>query len=224
MPTYTMELFRAMEFRPDLGLTEYPIFDESYRVKLNKKITDHYYNREIGQETLDMFIFALKRRMNEIMPLYNQLYLSERLVIDPLRTMDIHTLTTGESATTATGNSVSTSESDTESGSRAVQSTTPQMLLRGDADYASSAADTNSKSKATGTGNENSESHANENSSGDSHMTGYQGVPAELLNAFRRTFLNIDMMIIDDLSDLFMGVWDNGQDQRPYPFTPLPSL
>lgn len=224
MPTFTIELFRAMELTDDIGLNVYPIFDEDYRQGLNKKITDHYYNREIGMETIGMFTFALKRRMNEIMPFYNQLYKSEQLIVDPLRTIDINTLTTGETATTGNATGHTDSESGTESGSRAVQSNTPQVMLRGDADYATSAADTNSKSKATGTGTETSNSASNENTSADAHVTGYQGIPGDLLNSFRRSFLNIDMLIIEDLSDLFMGVWSNGDNFTPYPYTDLPSL
>lgn len=40
------------------------------------------------------------------------------------------------------------------------------------------------------------------------HVVGWQGhSPSKLLQELRETFLNIDMMIIDELSDLFMGLW-----------------
>lgn len=40
------------------------------------------------------------------------------------------------------------------------------------------------------------------------HVYGYQGrSPVTSLLEFRETFLNIDLMIINDLQDLFMGVW-----------------
>lgn len=40
------------------------------------------------------------------------------------------------------------------------------------------------------------------------HIQGYEGKSAsQLLQEFRETFLNIDMMIINDLEELFMGVW-----------------
>lgn len=40
-------------------------------------------------------------------------------------------------------------------------------------------------------------------------LVGKQGTESfsSLLNKFRETFLNIDMMIIDEFSDLFMGLW-----------------
>lgn len=39
------------------------------------------------------------------------------------------------------------------------------------------------------------------------HEAGFRESQAKLLMLYRETFLNIDMMIIDDLEDLFMGVW-----------------
>lgn len=53
---------------------EYPIFDESYRKILEKKIIKHYYFREIGFETFALFQFFLAERLNLIMPKYNKLY------------------------------------------------------------------------------------------------------------------------------------------------------
>lgn len=226
MPNFTMELFRAIELSPngDIGLNDYSIFDETYRETLNKKITEHYWMREIGHETLDMFRFAMRRRMNEIMPVYNKLYMSEQLIFDPLVTMDIRTVTSGSSNMESEGHSDSTTASENSSGSRAVQSQTPQVPLSGNGDYATSAADTTSKTAAGGTGSENSESATTEESSGESHVTGYQGSPASLLMEYRRSLMNIDVLIIDELSDLFMGVWDSGDDYMPYPFTNLPHL
>lgn len=65
---------------------DYPIFDESYKGVLEKKILRHYYTREIGQETFGLFQLFLSDKMNEIMPFYNQLYESELLKhqIEPL--------------------------------------------------------------------------------------------------------------------------------------------
>jgi len=74
MATYTSYLKDVLELYPDIGLNEYPLFDEGYRPALNKKIIDHFWNREIGHETHSLFIHQLRVRMNNIMPLYNQHY------------------------------------------------------------------------------------------------------------------------------------------------------
>lgn len=79
----------------------FPIFDEEYRLGLEKKILYHYYMREIGQETEEAFIFYLNRTLNEEMPYFNKLYESELLEFDPFWT--IHTQTArGGSGTTDT--------------------------------------------------------------------------------------------------------------------------
>lgn len=52
----------------------YPIFDEEYRSVLNQKIVSHYLNYNIGYESASLFYFYITRKMNEIMPYYNQLY------------------------------------------------------------------------------------------------------------------------------------------------------
>lgn len=52
----------------------FPIWDEAYRPILESKILTHYLYREIGFESMAMFIFMLNRKLNEIMPYYNEMY------------------------------------------------------------------------------------------------------------------------------------------------------
>lgn len=67
---------------------DFPIFDESYRSLLETKILKHYYTREIGFETVGLWKLWLDKRLNEIMPYYNQLYKSELLEFNPLYDVD----------------------------------------------------------------------------------------------------------------------------------------
>jgi hypothetical protein len=83
---YTVELRTLIDSGFPIALNDYEIFDESYRERLNQKILDHYLFYEIGFETGERFNHELKRKMNEIMPLYNQMYESELLEINPLLT------------------------------------------------------------------------------------------------------------------------------------------
>ena len=53
---------------------DFPIFDENHRNTLCSKIIAHYYNDEIAYETVGLFKFNLRTKMNEIMPYYNTLY------------------------------------------------------------------------------------------------------------------------------------------------------
>lgn len=84
MAKYTIEINELITRHFDFNLHNYPIFDENYREVLNRKILNHYYFREIGQETPDRFNFMLGTKMDEIMPYYNQLYMSTLIEYDPL--------------------------------------------------------------------------------------------------------------------------------------------
>lgn len=221
MATYTMELYKAIEVSPEgnIGLDLYPIWDEEYRESLNKKIIDHYHSREIGLETVDMFRFAVRRRMSEVMPYYNDLYGTTKLNFDPLSTVDIRTISTGNSEVEAETLSESENETSTKSNSRAVESSMPQNMLSGRGDYATGAADTNSENSGTGAGKDAGSSSTKSENDNESHTTGYQGVASDLVQRYRDTLLNIDLMVINELSDLFMMVWGNSDEYTPYPFT-----
>jgi hypothetical protein len=220
MSTFTMTLKEVIasqggnidapgDFDGDLiGLGEYPLFDDSYRDLLNTKIIDHFWNREIGQETVSMFRLALRRKMNEIMPLYNQHYVLSQLEYDPLSTVDIRTLATGNTAGTTHGTGNQTSGSDSKS--RTVASSTPQTALSGDEDYADALSDV--IGNTTGTGSSVDDRTDTGNRSDNSETKGYQGLPAEMLMRARLALVNVDMMVIGELETLFMLVWNNGDE------------
>jgi len=155
-----------------------------------------------------MFQYAMRRKMNEIMPLFNQHYEASLISIDPLKTIDIRN--TGTNVETGTGTSTSTTESTTDANGRVVASNTPQVRLAGNGDYATSAQDSGSKTTADGTASESND--RNNNSTTDNNTAGYTGNPAELILMLRQSFVNVDMMVIDSLEELFMMIWDNGQE------------
>lgn len=68
----------------DLVFENYPIFDESYRHRLNVKIMEHFLFDETNVTPYGRWMYMINRKMCEIMPYYNQLYESELLVFDPL--------------------------------------------------------------------------------------------------------------------------------------------
>ena len=233
MSRYTIELRYLIEGNYDLGLKDYPIFDESYREQLNNKIIQHYYFREIGFETEALFKNRLNQKMNEIMPYYNQMYESSKLKIDPLSTIDLEEVfsrkskTTGEgtSSTSGTGNNTnnfnSTDTTDYGKISKfsdiAQAQTTPNEILNDK--YLTSATLDDGQDKNTNTGTNTSQTESTtsgtstdeRNLDEDTTLTrkGNNGTASEseLLNMYRETFLNIDMMIIDDLDELFLGIW-----------------
>ena len=221
MATFTMELRKVIEREDgDIGLGDYPIFDEKYRETLNQKIIDHYWNREIGAETIELFRLFLKRKMNEIMPFYNQYYLSERMKIDPFETVNMKNMTTGNVDSTSTSNGSSETESTSDAKSRSTAQETPHMRLAGDGDYATGIQDNLSQTAAAGEAKESTTQTGNEKAENVNTVTGFQGNAIEILMAFRQSFLNIDLQIINELESLFMLVWGNGdeytKEERPY--------
>lgn len=188
----------------NIGLQYFPIFDPGYKGQLTGKIVDHYWNREIGTETIEMFQLAMRRKMNEIMPYYNLLYKSVQIQFDPLSTVDLTTTSTIDSDEHVTGDSTQAGTG----GTRSVSSETPQTQLSGNADYATSASDSNSQNNSNGTSNQDTTNDVIT----DSTTKGYQGVAADLLMRYRESLLNIDVMVINELEELFMLVWDNGDE------------
>lgn len=214
MPTFTTRLCELVDSGFDLGMdtADYPIFDEEYRPILNQRILDHYALYEIGQETEGMFKFALNRRLREIMRYYNQLYLSEKIVFDPLSTMDYTDSTDTTNALNTQQDSTTHNTNDTASKARIVNSDLPQVHLSPDEDYASSGADTTSDSAVSG--DATSATTGTDTANGTvSHVTqGRQGPAATLLMNYRASLLNIDLMVVMECANLFMGLWNTSDD------------
>lgn len=95
--------------REDIFNFDYPIFDEEYKPELEKKIINHFYTQEIGQETVGLFKQRLKTKMREIMPYYNQFYMSERLKFDPFKNADYIDLHNTQDEGSKTGTNDNTS-------------------------------------------------------------------------------------------------------------------
>lgn len=113
MAVYTVQLKTLIENHFDIGLKDYPIFDENYRNILNEKIINHYLFNEIGMETAELFKFYLNMTMREIMPYYNQLYKSELLEFNPLYDTDLTTVydKTNDNTSTTDSNNYSYNKS-----------------------------------------------------------------------------------------------------------------
>lgn len=233
MPDFTMRLRDVMELERYaekgprvIGLATYPIFDEDYREALNEKIIRRYYMQEIAHESISLFRMFMNREMHEIMPYYNKLYESERLDIDPLNTVNLRTLATQEFTTntdntasnSATGNVTSGADSTTQAGAEALAMEYPQQQLNTNGRYATSGTKSENATTSNSSGTEESTQESTQtgstvadgDSTNDTTQTGWSGSQADLLMRYRETFLNIDVMILDALSPLFMGLWGTG--------------
>ena len=212
---------------------DFPIFDENYRQVLCRKILKHYYTREIAHETVGRWKLALNAKLNEIMPYYNQLYKSELLEFNPFYDVDLTRSREGSGTSNRTSNNTETNSGTSKnvsSGSGTSNtdtlnrfSDTPQnsMDTQGIADSVPLTTvtkvnednTTTNESTDTLTRNDNKTGSGTENiNNTDKYIEtvkGKQGTEnySSLLKKFRETFLNIDMMIIEDCSDCFFTLW-----------------
>ena len=202
MSKYTTTIKTLIDNNFDFQMTSYPIFDENYRETLNQKILYHYYENEIGFETASLFRFYLNNKLNEIMPYYNQLYNNQIKLLDKLdKNVDLTETFKRDSKTNTT------SKSNSKNNGKNVFLDTPQgNLYKGDidsTDYATSVTwnknDIDDTSDATGTGLENY----------IKTITGNNGSKynIEVLKDIKDNIMNIDLMIINELNDLFMGIF-----------------
>lgn len=214
MPSFTMELWRVIDMKPDtipedtwLGLNEYPLHESVKREDLNKLIKDHFMYQEIGHETVEQFTFSLKRKMNEIMPTYNQLYKSIQHTYNPLETVNIRTESEGEESQTSEGETASNTKSDIDAHSENLTSNYPQTMQTGGMNFASAGGEGKSKTETTADVAESSEAKSSADRRATSTTKGYQGVPAQLIMAERAAIINVALLIIGELDSLFMQVW-----------------
>ena len=201
----------------------FPIFDESYRSVICGKILKHYYTREISAETVGLWQLWLNTRMGEIMPYYNKLYESALLEFDPFKDTNYSRNHGG----TFTGDTVRNGRSEIDvdnsvtsngtSNSKNLFSDTPQGAITNienesyltnatlikDTDTNTTNTDGNSTTQNTETTGITNTDNWIETIVGKQSTVSY----SKLLQEFRDTFLNIDVMIINDLSDLFMNLW-----------------
>lgn len=174
--------------------------------KLAKKIVDHYFMREIGYETPALFQHFAKIKMKEIMEYELPVVYSNSLEYDPLESVlfDI----TEERKIKGTGSSESSSTSN--GSGLSVASDTPQTNIN-KADILSGhyASQTNASETTTGVnGTTNTESDTTEQFT--HHEQGNKGVLdsyQKMLVDYRKSLVAVDREIIEQLNELFMGIY-----------------
>ena len=223
MSKYTMELrelFTPIKFNPPLftreevegwfkeyELSDYLTEDQIAVIeeagiwnknKLAKKIVNHYYMRELGQETIGLFEHYAKVTMDEIMEEYLPLIYSSSINYDPLVNVD-YTETFSRTANID-------SEGNSNSSGLGVMSDTPQGQISKEAilggSYASSTSANENEVSST-SGSETTEDYTK-------HMKGNSGVSAtaqKMIEQYRDNIRAIDKEIIEKLEPLFMGLY-----------------
>lgn len=202
-------------------------FDEEYRGVLCKKILKHYYLREIGCETVGIWLLWMNTKLEEIMPYYNKLYESELIKFNPMYDVDWNrkgNKTGNESGSGSRSTRGNNSGTNTQSGissntRKDLYSDTPQGKLTGvesetyltNARKVSDSGETGVNGSTSGS-YEDSESSSNKVDTTENYVesvSGKQGTGSysKMLNEFRETFLNIDMQVIEEFAEMFMELW-----------------
>lgn len=209
MAKYTTTIKNLMDNNFDFGLKDYPIFDEEYRPHLNDMILKHYYMSEIGFETAALFKQYLNNKMNEIMPYYNTLYKLQKDLLNNAGGIDQNVNLTETYTHNVTTEGTSESNSNSTNENKNVSQNTPQGNLTDQNINNFSYADN------INFGNNNSEITDSSNTSGKSiedYIKKIQGnngqkYAYEVLIAVKNNILSIDLEVINELEDLFMGVF-----------------
>ena len=132
MSRYTVTVRQLLQNNFDLGLKDYPIYQEEHREVLNNKILNHYLMSEIGQETPELFKIYLNNTMNEIMPKYNILYkaLDQYLESDNLLgNVNVKTTEIVNGTNSQTNSGTDTTKSHISQQNKSVKLDTPQGAL-----------------------------------------------------------------------------------------------
>ena len=219
MSKYTMELrelFTPIKFNPplytreqvegffkDYQLTEFLTQDQINVIeetgiwskdRLARKIVDHYYMREIGQETIGLFKHYVKVTMQELMEEYLPLIYSSAIEYDPLVNVDY----------TETFERTASNSGSANSSGLGVASDTPQgRITKSDILAGNYASSTSASENETESSSDSEEEYTK-------RVKGNSGVSAtaqKMVEQYRDNIRAIDREIIEKLEPLFMGLY-----------------
>lgn len=199
--------------RTKLFSFDYPIFDNAYKSTLETKIIRHFYTREIAHESVGLFKLRLEAKMNEIMPYYNQLYKSELIEFNPMYDTDLTRDHTKNNSGDSQVDDDYTGTRDRNLNEWNKYHDTPQSGINfaelSDGQYLTDVRNITDTEHIADDNNRDIDREYKDLEEYIEHVKGKSpGVSfSKFLNEFRETFLNIDMMIIEELNPLFFNLW-----------------
>lgn len=253
MASYTMPLRaiieQATQYEDDLSRHErieigrqklfdfdYPIFDQDFKSQFETNFIRHFYMREIGFETEELFKFHLETWLNINMPYFNTLFESTMIEYDPLKNaeMDVEHLKksdrTQSSKTdgTSTGqsNEKQTGEAVDDNFARQIESDNPDTRLRltandgqGVIEYAGNIQENKENNKRNTKGNTDTETESTTSLKSDAaqqdiedyvqRRIGKVGVKSypKMIQEYRDAIIRVEQMAFDEMNVLFMLVY-----------------
>lgn len=213
---YTLQLYYI--YKDDT----YNLFDQPYNLYNNElkpyfqeKFFQHFMFYEIGFDNINIFKQHLISTLNDIYPIYKQLYETEIRCqnIDFMLNKDLKESYIRKLNGESEGNSQASSTSDNTSTNNdlSIANDTPQNKIDDLDKYMTSASKTNSNSTNNSTSNANNTIKNKSNNVEEYELIsqGNIGVTssAELLEKWRNVIINIDLMIFKELENLFLFVF-----------------
>lgn len=188
-------------------ITKYDVWNKD---RLATKIVDHYYMREIGFETPELFKHYAKVYMQEIMESKFQKIYTLFLEYDPLSSVDY----VEEYRREIQGNSQTQGNSSSNSNSNGlgISNDTPQTLItKQDLEEGAYASNVSQTENNINDSTQNSSSGSSNTVEVYTHsMKGDNGVIVTneyLIREYRENIIAVDKEIIDELNTLFMGLY-----------------
>ena len=154
--------------------------------KLADKIINHFYMREIGLETPELFRIKLKATMNEIMEEYLPVIYSTAIEYDPLINVNYSETYTGTDSSSGSGLTVA--------------SDTPQGQISKTAILAGTYASSTGANESTASGTQSYTKHIEGNS-------GVSATAQKMIEQYRDNIRTTTKDIINKLEPLFMGIY-----------------
>lgn len=213
---YTLQLYYI--YKDD----SYNLFDQPYNLYNNElkpyfqeKFFQHFMFYEIGFDNVNIFKQHLISTLNDIYPKYKQLYETEIRCqnIDFMLNKDLKESYIRKLNGESEGNSQATSTSDNTSNSNdlSIANDTPQNKIDDLDKYMTSASKSNSNSTNNSTSNANNTIKNKSNNTEEYELISQGNIgitsSAELLEKWRNVLINIDLMILKELENLFLFVF-----------------
>lgn len=193
----------------------YPIYDEAYRATLETKIIHHFYFREIGLETTALFQDFLNRKLNEIMPYYNQLYKSTLLDFNPFYDVDLTRTHNRQNDLTTTNQATSDASAHSDVSTKDNSSTITKDMSNATTDtdtMLNTTEDTSSTTNTTNSNTTNSTTDQDQSTNRD-HSDAYSDTPQNSVSGVEALNYLTDYRKIKDVDTASSTVTQKGMDE-----------
>lgn len=167
-----------------------------------------YYTHQIGFETYELFQLNLSKVLKSVMHVYKEKYKVVSKNVDYLTTHSMaESVTeqfTGVQTSTNTDSSISKTKTDTQD----INSDNPNITVQTQ-DYASSMSRGEVISDNNVLSNGKTVNDNESNNAVTRNTKGYAGVtPSKIISEFKENIININKELVDECSNLFIGLWD----------------